>query len=288
MKKIIIILLFVNSSIYSQSIMDEDNLRPIKEISNIDLVYVKGDYFIMGSEADVARENEKPHNVRVKSFAMMKYEVKVNEFKQFIDATSYKTDADKQTDGYGSHIYTARGGKKADGINWKYGVSGSLRPQTEYNHPVIHISWYDAVAYAEWLSKKTGKTWRLPTEAEWEFAARGGQNHDFAGSDNIDSVGWYKGNSDSNTHPVGLKKPNSLGLYDMTGNVWEFCSDWFGIDYYANSPIDDPKGPLTGSGKVLRSVSWGHDAIYCRVSHRHNRRPDARNYYNGFRLVMEL
>jgi formylglycine-generating enzyme required for sulfatase activity len=154
------------------------------------------------------------------------------------------------------------------------------------DHPVIHVSWNDAVAYSEWLSRETGLTWRLPTEAEWEFAARGGQNQRFAGSDSLDAVGWYSANSGSSTQAVGQKAANGYGLHDMNGNVWEWCSDWFGSDYYESSPQDNPKGPPSGSGRVLRGGSWGHQARYCRTTHRHNRRPDARNYYNGFRLVL--
>jgi formylglycine-generating enzyme required for sulfatase activity len=161
-----------------------------------------------------------------------------------------------------------------------------LRPQREYNHPVIHVSWNDAAAYAEWLSRKTGQTWRLPTEAEWEYAAQGGKNYKYAGSSIISNVGWYSKNSGGKTHIVGQKSPNNFGLYDMTGNVWEWCSDWFGSDYYKSSPQNNPQGPSSGSGRVLRGGSWSHYARYCRTAHRHNRRPDARNYYNGFRLVL--
>jgi formylglycine-generating enzyme required for sulfatase activity len=240
----------------------------------------------MGSSDSEARSNETPHTVTVGDFAMMQYEVTVAAFKRFVDATGYQTDADKRTGNYGSHCKNARGSEKKDGVNWKCGVSCEVRPQSEYSHPVIHVSWNDAVAYAEWLSHETGQTWRLPTEAEWEYAARGGQNYRYAGSSDIGNVGWYSRNSDGTTHSVGQKSPNDFGLYDMTGNVWEWCSDWFGSEYYKSSPQENPQGPPSGSGRVLRGGSWSHLARYCRTAHRHNRRPDARNYYNGVRLVL--
>lgn len=255
-------------------------------VAGIKLRNIKGGTFTMGSSDSDARGNETPHTVTVGDFAMMKYEVTVTEFKRFIDETGYQTDADKRTGGYGSLLRVGRTRVKKDGVNWRCGVTGEPRPKSEYDHPVIHVSWNDAVAYAEWLSRITGRTWRLPTEAEWEYAARGGKNCRFAGSDNIGDIGWYSKNSGRRTHAVGQKIPNDFGLYDMSGNVWEMCSDWFGGDYYEISPQNNPQGPLSGSGRVLRGGSWGHDAQYCRTAQRHNRRPDARNFYNGFRLVL--
>ena len=288
MKKLILLLsiTFLTISVYGQTRENKYSLNADSTIASICIRYIQGGPFTMGSNNSEARSNETPHTVTVGNFAMMKHLVTVSDFKQFVDATDYQTDADKRTRGYGSHILTVSGGKKEDGVNWKCGVSGSPRPLSEYNHPVIHVSWNDAVAYAEWLSRKTGMKWRLPSEAEWEYAARAGQNYKYAGSDNIGNVGWYNDNSGQNTHAVGQKSPNNFGLYDMTGNVWEWCSDWFGSDYYKSSPPNNPQGPSSGSGRVLRGGSWGHFAQYCRTTHRHNRRPDARNYYNSFRLVL--
>lgn len=287
--------LFIGHCLYSQAISADqidakiENKRPYTEfaIAGIKMSAIQGGTFIMGSSDSESSISETPHIVTVGDYAIMKYEVTVNDFKKFIDATAYQTDAEKGTGGYGSllkNFSTIR--KYTEGVNWKCGVSGELRPKSEYNHPVIHISYNDAVAYAEWLSDKTLQTWRLPTEAEWEYAAHGGQNFKFSGSDNIDDVGWYSKNSGGTTHAVGQKEPNHFGLYDMTGNVWEMCSDWYNMEYYKHSPKNDPQGPPAGNGRVLRGGSWSHQPQFCRIAFRHHRRPDARNVYNGFRLVL--
>jgi formylglycine-generating enzyme required for sulfatase activity len=162
------------------------------------------------------------------------------------------------------------------------------QPATD-THPVIHVSWNDAVAYCEWLNELPAgqKGYRLPTEAEWEYAARGGEHRDkyiYAGSDNIDEVAWYWDNSKMTTHPVGQKKANALGLHDMSGLVWEWCSDWYGADYYKNSPADNPKGPASGSGRVVRGGSWGGYPQSCRVAYRDGLAPGDRSLNVGFRL----
>jgi formylglycine-generating enzyme required for sulfatase activity len=127
----------------------------------------------------------------------------------------------------------------------------------------------------------------LPTEAEWEYAARGGiksKGYRYAGSNEIEAVAWYVGNSDK-THPVGQKKPNELGIYDMTGNVWEWCSDWYGESYYNSSPGNKPQGPDNGEFRVIRGGSCYHDAVYCLVAYRNIRYPDNRRNGGGFRLL---
>jgi formylglycine-generating enzyme required for sulfatase activity len=258
--------------------------------SDATVAFISGGSFTMGNSSGDA--DETPHTVSVGSFSMMKHEVTVAQFKQFIDDTGYQTDADKRTGGYGSYIWDGSSWVKKDGVNWKCGVSGSLRPQSEYNHPVIHVSWNDAMAYAQWLSRKTGKTWRLPTEAEWEFAARGGTSTSlsnpttYAGSNSIDEVAWYSSNSGSKTQPVGQKKPNGFGLYDMSGNVWEWCADWYSSDYYKSSPSSNPLGPSSGSNRVLRGGGWSGNAGLCRVSYRYYYDPEIRSDNYGFRLVL--
>lgn len=197
-----------------------------------------------------------------------KYEVTVAEFKDFIDATNYQTDADKSGEVViwrdDAPVYLNN-----QKINWQCKVSGEkLQPD---NHPVIFVSRNDAVAYAEWLSQQTGKTYRLPTEADWTYAASGGnksQNYTYYGSNNINEVAWYNQNSYDSTQPVGQKKANELGIYDMNGNVWEWCNDWY----------------KTGESYVARGGGWTGGEEFCR--------PDNRAYgianstsFIGFRLV---
>ena len=155
--------------------------------------------------------------------------------------------------------------------------------------PVINVSWNDAKDYVSWLSRKTGKTYRLLTEAEWEYAAKGGRdapgNFRYAGGDDIDSVGWYAGNSGRMPHPVGQKKPNELGLYDMTGNVWEWCQDWYAKFYYEQNESNNPQGPPSGSGRVRRGGSWYTQSTNCKTSTRNNVRQDYFDDIGGFRLA---
>jgi formylglycine-generating enzyme required for sulfatase activity len=137
--------------------------------------------------------------------------------------------------------------------------------------PVESVSWNDCQDFIEQLNRITGEHFRLPTEAEWEFAARGGNESKgcrYAGSNDLDEVAWYDGNSNLQTHQVATKQPNELGLYDMSGNVWEWCADWLGEDYYQTSPDVDPQGPASGHYRVLRGGSCGNDARYCRLSNR--------------------
>ena len=155
--------------------------------------------------------------------------------------------------------------------------------------PVESVSWNDCQTFISRLNSKTGMNFRLPTEAEWEYAARGGNRSNktqYSGSSNIDNVAWYDNNSGSTTHPVKGKSPNELGLYDMSGNVWEWCSDWYSSDYYSNSPHNNPQGPSSGSYRVLRGGSWIAYAQYCRVASRYFHGPDFRNYYIGLRLAL--
>ena len=156
------------------------------------------------------------------------------------------------------------------------------------NCPVVRVSWEDVQAFIQKLNEMKGKRFRLPTEAEWEYAARGGNKSlgfKYAGSNNIDEVAWYWSNSGSKTHPVGQKKPNELGLYDMSGNVWEWCNDWYDPDYYKNSPGNNPKGPSSGSYRVLRGGSWNIIPQFCRVANRLRYYPSNRNSGFGFRLA---
>ncbi|MCQ2317044.1 MAG: formylglycine-generating enzyme family protein, partial [Bacteroidales bacterium] len=137
-------------------------------------------------------------------------------------------------------------------------------------------------------SQKTGKTYTLPTEAQWEYAARGGNKADgtkYAGSNMIDAVAWYTDNSGSSTHPVGTKRGNALGIYDMSGNVYEWCKDWYS-NSYVSYDTNNPTGPSSGSRRVSRGGSWYYDAGDCRVSNRGSSTPGRRYYDLGFRVVL--
>jgi len=155
--------------------------------------------------------------------------------------------------------------------------------------PVEKVSWDDCQTFIQKLNQQTGKQFRLPTEAEWEFAARGGsqsKGYTYSGSNTLSDVAWYSGNSGSTTHDVATKSPNELGIYDMSGNVFEWCQDWYGSDYYSNSVVNNPSGPSSGSHRVIRGGSWYCDAIYCRVSCRDSYTPSNSDYDVGFRLAL--
>ena len=153
---------------------------------------------------------------------------------------------------------------------------------------VSGVSWNDIQVFIKRLNKMTGKHFRLPTEAEWEFAARGGifsRGFLYSGSNDLDSVAWFERNSDLGVKQVGQKKSNELGLYDMSGNVWEWCSDWFGENYYSESIVDNPRGPMYGKDRVVRGGSWIVGPRNHRVSYRARESPDKRESYLGFRLA---
>ena len=151
------------------------------------------------------------------------------------------------------------------------------------------MNWEEAQEFCTKLSELTGRKYALPTEAQWEYAARGGeksQGYKYSGGNDIDEVAWYRGNSEEkySTSPVGTKKANELGIYDMSGNVYEWCSDWYGG--YSSEAQSNPTGPESGSNRVLRGGSWGSNAGDCRVSFRYNNFPSYRGYNFGFRLVI--
>jgi formylglycine-generating enzyme required for sulfatase activity len=248
-----------------------------------EMVFVKGGTFQMGSED--GGDDEKPiHSITVSDFYIGKYEVTVAEFEKFIKAAGYKTDAEKE--GY-SYIWIDKW-EKMEGVYWKYDAEGNQKLRSDYNHPVIHVSWNDATAYCKWLKETTGKGYRLPTEAEWEYAAGGGnksKGYTYSGSNTIGNVAWYYKNSDSKTHPVGQKSSNELGIYDMSGNVWEWCSDWYGSDYYKNSSSNNPKGANSGTYRVLRGGAWDGSPASCRIADRSISTPAYRYNNVGFRVV---
>ena len=245
------------------------------------MVLVHGGSFEMGSDEDEKADNQ-IHTVVINDFYIDKHEVTYSEFQQFVEETNFITDVER--DGW-SFIYNKKGEvERMDNINWKHNVKGELLTSTEHNNPVIHVTWNDASAYAMW----TGK--RLPTEAEWEYAARGGgfsNNFEFSGSKKASDVGWYKNNSDKLSHKVGQKIKNELNIYDMTGNAAEWCQDWYNENYYVNSPDENPVGPEDGENKVIRGGSWKDLDGECTVFNRQSAKNGYRSAHIGFRCVMD-
>ena len=243
------------------------------------MVFVEGGKFMMGAEEydDEAIDSEKPrHEVQLDSFYMDQYAVTNEQFAQFLNA---------------------KGNQVEGGIEW-INLSGAFRNVEvgiEYldghywaksgheNLPVIYVSWYAARAYADWKGK------RLPTEAEWEYAGRGGKlskGYIYAGSNNLVEVG---NNNRQNLTAVGSFKANELGIFDMSGNVWEWCSDWYSNDYYEKCNKTglaiNPEGPEKGTYRVIRGGSWDDHARLCRVSFRSGNAPVPRRSPIGFRLA---
>jgi formylglycine-generating enzyme required for sulfatase activity len=156
------------------------------------------------------------------------------------------------------------------------------------NYPAYYVSWNDIQTFITALNQQTGKNYRLPTEAEWEYAARGGaqsEGYRYSGSNTLGDVAWYSSNSGYRAHAVGTKAGNELGIFDMSGNVWEWCSDWYSSSYYTSVAQTNPAGPVNGSFRVRRGGSWGGNAAACRVSYRNSYTPGYRNYNLGFRLA---
>ena len=205
-----------------------------------EMIFVQGGTFQMGSDDENAHENEKPvHTVTLDSFYISKYPVTQKQWR---------------------HIM---------------GYNPSNFEDCNYC-PVGSVSWYDAQEFLQKLNDKTGKKYRLPTEAEWEFAARGGiksKNYKYSGSNDLNEVAWYIQDSDRKSHPVGQKKPNELGIYDMSGNVGEFCNDFYNENYYKKSPLLNPQGPEEGNERVIRGGSWADDFDILRVSYRYDFEP---------------
>ncbi|RYG52526.1 MAG: hypothetical protein EOO01_06395, partial [Chitinophagaceae bacterium] len=233
------------------------------------LVKVPGGNFMMGSDDPGSLANAGPvHPMNLADFSIGKYEVTVREFSHFISETKYVTTAD--TLGF-SWVYRGNDWVKAENVNWTNDIRGKLIEVKDMDLPVIHVSWQDATHYCEWLSKKTGHAFRLPTETEWEYAARGGNKSGgfmYSGANNLDLVGWYEGNSKGAVSKVGLKQPNELGIHDMSGNVMEWCYDFYNENHYARATPAEIFGPISGTEKVARGGSWFTDDLLCRSTFR--------------------
>ena len=240
------------SSVFAYS-QDDNNFKDNNPIVNIEMIFVRGGSFIMGCTSeqgnDCFPDEEPAHEVIVNSFYIAKYEVT-------------------------QELWVA-----VMGENPSHFKGAKL--------PVENVSWSDVQVFIRKLNELTGKKYRLPTEAEWEFAASGGNKSTgkkYCGRNVVNNVAWYSQNSQNKTHPVGLKTPNELGIYDMSGNVWEWCSDWYAE--YGSEPQTNPKGAAKSDYRVIRGGSYNIFAKYVRVTTRGST-TDARYYNIGFRLVSD-
>jgi formylglycine-generating enzyme required for sulfatase activity len=257
----------------------------------IDWANIPAGTYTMGSPATEPNRlsNEVQHQVTLSAFKMSKYEVTITQFKAFVDSTGYATDAEKGKNFKGSQIWSGEV-KEKDGVNWRYNTQGNIRSAGEYNHPVLYISWNDANAFAKWMDC------RLPTEAEWEYACRAGTITPFYSGNSLSSyeeaysiqmvfTSAWGASYIGETHPVGSFSPNGWGLYDMQGNVSEWCSDYYGE--YATTPQANPSGPLEGVNRVMRGGSWISSEPGCRSAMRMYMGQEDRINFVGFRIVSD-
>lgn len=222
-----------------------------------DLVLVAGGTFQMGGY--VSDGEEPVHRITVSTFHIGRYPVSVRQYRLFCAATG-KAMPENHI-GWGADVHT----------------------------PIVNVTYDDAVGYCDWLSAHQGGDWRLPTEAEWEYAARGGaqsKGYLYSGSDDLSTVAWFGGNIHGCAVDTGRKQANELGIYDMSGNVWEWCWDWYDPGYYAQSPLSNPQGPTAGSKRVLRGGAWDEIPVTCRVAYRSSRSPNDCRPNSGFRVVL--
>ncbi len=234
-----------------------------------EMVFVKGGSFLMGSND--GDSDEKPiHSVRVSDFYIGKYEITVAQYRQFCKETKRSLPIYPNEEWYEEHYNTKK-------WTWKN------------RHPISSISWNDANSYCKWLSAKLGKKYRLPTEAEWEYAAKGGsksKGFKYSGSNTITRVAWFDDTTfERGTRPIGTLMPNELGIYDMSGNVWEWCYDRYGK--YSSTSSVNPKGSTKGAFRCIRGGSWYYIDDMSRVTARDGPYPHVSNYNYGFRVVRE-
>jgi sulfatase modifying factor 1 len=245
------------------------------------MVKVEGGTFKMGSKnSDNAADNDeqKEHTVTVKDFEICKFEVTVWQWKEYVKANKLKMPVKPV---------------------WGW----------QDNYPINNLTWNEVIDYCNWLSKKenlnpvytqqgpnvscdfTKNGYRLPTEAEWEYAAKGGKKSKetrYSGSNNPNQIAWHKANSKASPHTIGTKLPNELGIYDMSGNVWEWCWDWYNKDYYTIEDNKNPKGPVMGERKSVRGGSWDSKLNYMRPANRISTLPSKTHEFYGFRVARSI
>jgi formylglycine-generating enzyme required for sulfatase activity len=277
---------------------------------NITLIHIPAGEFLMGNAAadQYGRYSkcEGPrHDVRIsRDFHVSRFEITVRQFRAFVVATGYRSEAERS--GMGCNTLDTDTGRvvRSPTCIWK----SSGFDQTD-DHPVVCVSWRDAVAFCAWLSQATGRHCRLPTEAEWEYCCRAGSNAAFSTGDTIGSLKGTANCGDQSltavcrsatatapwadtfafTAPVGSFRVNTFGLNDMHGNVGEWCSDWFEAEYYGRSQRQDPRGPSSPTDwHVVRGGSWYNAPVSCRSSGRHDGIPTEASTTNGFRIVVEI
>ena len=254
----------------------------VTSLVSLDFVNVEGGTFSMGCTGEQGTECEEDefpvHEVVVNSFSISKLEVTNEEFAEFLTSVNCGSDGFLNDEKY-IHI-------ESDTCQVEYDGSVFNAKSGTEQRPVIYVTWYGAAAFCNWVGG------RLPTEAEWEYAARGGNQSNgyrYSGSNSINTVAWFSGNANLKNHDVGKKTANELGIHDMSGNVREWCSDWFGYNYYDESPSDNPQGPESGIYRVLRGGSFWVDAADCRIADRYWGFPENTfyKYEVGFRVAKD-
>jgi formylglycine-generating enzyme len=306
--------------------------EPAKQITNsigMKLVLIPAGEFMMGAEEDRGDTlkffpycdpqvlgGELPrHRVRItKPFYLGQYEVTLGEFLKFYHDAKNSKDIERDDKPSWGNDKTGKALVESKAPEWKL----------ELDHPVVYVSWTDATAFCKWLSKQTGKTYRLPTEAEWEYACRAGSNSRYHFGDDPEDLVRYSNSADADrkavldnptiatyakdgkksdaaipfpflsgrdgfawTAPVGKYQPNAFGLHDMHGNAWEWCSDWYDEGYYATSPVDDPQGPGNGTMRVARGGAFNRTPVFLRCAYRAKGAPSRQNVHYGFRVACE-
>jgi formylglycine-generating enzyme required for sulfatase activity len=235
--------------------------------------------FQMGSPSGVGKSDEHPrHWITLKGFFITKYEITNEQYCKFLNDIGCGKNGNFKDPEYGNVTYIAIGDSYSQ-IHYSGGKFISSGGKEDF--PVVDVTWYGAHAFARWAGCQ------LPSEAEWEYAAQGADSskgYTYSGSNNIKDVAWYSGNS-SEVHRVGTKQPNELGIYDMSGNVWEWCNDWYGNDFYNGSTAYEPQGPKTGTYRVIRGGGWDASPDGCRVANRYYQLPQKNINNTGFRIV---
>lgn len=296
-----LIRLFIVVSIFSTlSCVSESRTKTVKGLP-MNFIRIEPGTFRMGSPADeVDRiDNERPHEVRItRAFSIASTPVTCGQFAQFVQATGHQTAAEREGWAYGAWNTTTNAWDKIDRGSWR----NPGFEQTD-EHPVVCVDWNDAIAYCKWLSERDGRRYRLPTEAEWEFACRAGSTTAYPwGTNPADGAGFLNGLDLSAKHvftlfppfpwsdgfvhtsPVKQNRPNKVGLHDTLGNALEWCSDWFAD--YPESAVD-PTGPETGTQRCLRGGAFVYGPKHCRSAFRGRNSPEFRNFYIGFRVVRD-